>query len=178
MNAGNIIEFWLKAGPSKWFVRDDSFDIEIREQFGDLFEEASNGGLKSWEETPEGRRALILVLDQFSRNLMRESARAFEQDSRALKIAGAALDAGDADLLDNHGKQFLYMPYMHSEDLAAQEKCVELFSALGIESVTKYAIIHRDIIAEFGRFPHRNPVLGRTMTKAEQAYLDEGGFSA
>jgi len=175
---GEVIEYWLSIGPGGWFRRDDDVDETIRSRFGSLHHEASVHKLDHWIDEPEHALALILILDQFSRNMFRNDARAFAQDEHARGLAKSALLAGHDKLVSNQLKPFFYLPLMHSESIADQERCVCLFHAANDPESLKFAIIHRNIILRFGRFPHRNPALGRHMTPAEQAFLDGGGFSA
>jgi len=173
-----ILAFWLEAGPKNWWGKDDAFDAEIAERFGDIHADAMAGRLDAWPLTANGALALIIVLDQFSRNLFRDDARAFAADHIALAMADAALAESFDHQVENALRAFFYLPFMHSERLADQERCVALFETLaGAEENLKFAIIHRDVIARFGRFPHRNAVLGRTTTPEEQAFLDSGGFA-
>lgn len=137
---------------------------------------AARGELSDWEETPEGVYALLLLLDQFPRNLHRGSAHAFAADPLAREVAGRAIARGFDRTFDNPERRFLYLPFMHSEDLADQERCVALSEASGDDDSTRWAIIHRDIIRDFGRFPHRNAVLGRETTDEERRFLEDGGF--
>lgn len=173
-----IIAFWSAAGPNHWFAKDEAFDADIRTRFLRAHEAAARGELWAWEAYADGALALILLLDQFPRNLYRGSAHAFATDGAALCVAERAIvrgvDAARTDAL----RLFFYLPLMHAENLAAQIRCVALIEALG-ESFgenIKFAVEHRDIIARFGRFPHRNHLLGRATTPEERAYLDGGGF--
>ena len=175
--AAEVLAFWRQAGPDKWFAKDDAFDAEIARRFRPLVGAAARGELSDWEETPEGVYALLILLDQFPRNLNRGSAHAFAADPLARQVAGRAIARGFDGAFENPEKRFLYMPFMHSEDLADQERCVALSEASGDDDSVKYAIIHRDIIRDFGRFPHRNAVLGRESSAEEQRFLDDGGFS-
>lgn len=173
----DVISFWHDAGPKRWFAKDEGFDAEIKERFGVLHGEAASGEHDHWAGTPEGALALLLVLDQFSRNIHRDEARAFAADEKALSLAKAAIEKGFDKSLDAEDRRWVYMPFMHSEALADQEECVRLFEELGFEENYKYAVLHRDVIAKFGRFPHRNALLGRETTPDEAAYLEEhGGF--
>ena len=174
--AAEILAFWRAAGPEKWFAKDDAFDAEISTHFRPLVEAAARGELSDWEETPEGVYALLILLDQFPRNLHRGSPRAFAADALAREVAGRAIARGFDQVFDNPERRFLYMPLMHSEDLVDQERCVTLSEASGDDDSTKWAIIHRDIIRDFGRFPHRNALLGRTTTEEERRFLENGGF--
>lgn len=176
-SAAEIVAFWREAGPEKWFAKDDGFDTAIRERFLPAHEAAAAGKLADWERTAEGAYALILLLDQFPRNLFRGSPRAFATDAQALAVAERAIGRGFDQGYKPPEQRFFYMPFMHSEALAHQNRCVALCEAANDPEGVKYAEIHRDIIRNFGRFPHRNPVLGRETTAAEQAFLIEGGFS-
>jgi len=170
-----ILAFWREAGPDKWFTRDNAFDADIRDKFLPTYEAAAAGKLAEWEATPEGALALCIVLDQFPRNMFRGDARTFAADARAREVANRALKRGYDQDIPAEDRGFLFLPFMHSEDLTDQNRCVELYRAAGHENM-KYAEQHRDIIRRFGRFPHRNAILGRTTTPEEQAFLDGGGF--
>lgn len=172
----DVIEFWRKAGEEKWFKASPEFDKEVRERFSRVHDAAAAGKLDSWAETAEGALALVIVLDQFSRNMFRGTARAFATDAAAREVARRAL-ARKFDLeVDVAMRTFFFLPFMHSENLADQDYCVELYRALGEPEGIKFAEIHRDAIARFGRFPHRNEMLGRKSSDDEIAYLDAGGF--
>ena len=174
-NADSILAFWRDAGEDKWFKRDDAFDAEIREKFLATHEAAAAGKLSDWEMTPEGALALVIVLDQFPRNMFRNDARTFATDPLARAVANRALKRGyDQDVVEDM-RGFLFLPFMHSEDMIDQLRCIELYRAAGHANL-KYAEQHADIIRRFGRFPHRNAVLGRATTPDEQAFLDGGGF--
>jgi uncharacterized protein (DUF924 family) len=172
-----VLAFWRAAGPDKWFKKDTAFDDEIRARFLATYEAAAAGGLADWERTPEGALALTIVLDQFPRNMFRGSARAFAADPLARAVAERALSRGFDTPMALRDRQFFYLPFEHSEALADQERCCALFLATGDAELAKWAELHADIIRRFGRFPHRNPVLGRTTTPEEQAFLDSGGFA-
>ena len=172
-----VLDFWFGADPEKWFSRDDAFDAAIVEAFLPTYEAGKAGRLADWEAAPESALALIIVLDQFSRNMFRGSARVFGTDAPALAVAKHAVARGFDQKLALPKRNFFYMPFMHSEDLAEQERCVALSRQSADENTLKYAELHADIIRRFGRFPHRNAVLGRTTTPAEQAFLDAGGFA-
>lgn len=159
----------------RWFRKDASFDRELRERFAALHGEVASGAHERWLATPRGRLAYVIALDQLSRNLFRDSPRAFENDARALAVALEGVDLGVDRKLAHDERSFLYMPLMHSEDLAMQERCVALFA--GHPENLSFAEQHRDIICRFGRFPHRNAVLGRTSTPQEQEFLREPGSS-
>ena len=175
--ASDVVEFWLNAGPKAWFSKNAEFDASLDDQFGGLLKKASSNELSAWENEPESALALILLLDQFSRNLFRNDARAFSQDPWCLKIAKSSLENGFDARVNPALRQFFFMPLMHSESILDQRHCVQLFHAVNLPDNLKYAILHRDIIERFGRFPHRNAVLGRPTSLAEQAFLDAGGFS-
>ena len=172
-----ILDFWREAGPEKWFAKDDAFDALIRRRFLAEVEAAARGELNAWEETPEGVYALLLLLDQFPRNLYRGSSQAFAADPLALAVAERAIARGFDQAFENPERRFIYMPFMHSEDLADQQRCIALCEAADDPDGVKFAVIHRDIIRDFGRFPHRNPVLGRQSSAEERRFLDDGGFS-
>ncbi|SDU39108.1 DUF924 family protein [Stappia sp. ES.058] len=173
-----ILDFWWTAGPEKWFATDTDFDEEIRRRFEPGVSAASLGTLDDWAGTPHGALALLLLLDQFPRNLYRGDAKAFSGDDRALEIAERALDAGFDRAFPKMARTFFYLPFEHAEDIAAQERSVDLFRRNGEETTYFYALVHMDVIRRFGRFPHRNDALDRETTQAESAYLDDGGFGA
>lgn len=169
-----VLRFWFEeSGYSQWFTRDEAFDAVIRERFGDTHREAAAGELWHWRKTPEGRLAEIIVLDQFSRNLYRDDPRAFAQDGMALALAQEAIGGGMDRQLDFMQRRFLYMPFMHSESAAMHEVAVELFASLEDDNSMKYELLHKKIIDRFGRYPHRNAVLGRETTPEEAAFLKE-----
>ena len=181
-SAADVLAFWREAGPKRWFARDAAFDAAIRERFLALHLQAATGALENWSTTAEGALARVIVLDQFPRNLYRDSAHAFATDALALSVALASIDAGQDRGIEIELRPFLYMPLTHAEDALAQARCVALFEALASERPAaqdnlRFARIHADVIARFGRFPHRNRVLGRTTTAEEQAFLDAGGFA-
>jgi uncharacterized protein (DUF924 family) len=171
-----VLAFWRDAGYDKWFTRNDGFDREIRERFLATHEAAAQGRLADWEARAEGALALMILLDQFPRNMFRGTARAFATDKLARAIATRALDKGFDRDTPATLRSFFYLPFEHSENLADQERSLALYRALGDENNIKYADIHADIIRKFGRFPHRNEILGRQTTAEEQAFLDGGGF--
>lgn len=175
-----VIEFWQAAGPQRWFAKDDAFDAEIRARFEPAHHQAARGELAQWSGNWQGSLALLLLLDQFPRNLFRGSAHAFATDPLALSLARAALAAGHDRAAPAELRVFFYLPFEHSELIADQDLCVARCEALDAESGsdwTNWARMHRDIIARFARFPHRNAALGRASTAEEQAFLDSGGFS-
>ena len=173
----DILSFWRAAGEDRWFRKSDAFDAEIREKFLGLWHEANAGKLAHWQDTDDGALALVIVLDQFPRNMFRDDARTWASDALAREVARRAIDAGVDTRVDQDLRSFLYMPFMHSEELADQERCIALFEGIGQPDSAKWAIHHADIIRKFGRFPHRNQLLGRDTTPDEQAFLDSGGFS-
>lgn len=173
----DVVAFWREAGPKKWFAKDEAFDQAIKERFGALLTEAAAGGKAAWADTPEGALALILVLDQFSRNIYRGDRRAFAQDEMARAVARQAIAAGYADSIEPDLRTFVYLPFEHSEAIGDQELCVMLIHSLPDKSLMKWALEHERIIRRFGRFPHRNAALGRHSSKCEQAFLDSGGFA-
>ena len=172
----SVLAFWREAGPEKWFKKDTAFDDDIRTRFLETYEAAVAGKLSGWEQTAEGALALILVLDQFPRNMFRGDARTFAADPIARAVAERALARGFDRPMALSDRQFFYLPFEHSETLADQERCCALFRSTGDADLLKWAELHADIIRRFGRFPHRNAVLGRATTPEEQAFLDGGGF--
>jgi uncharacterized protein (DUF924 family) len=175
--ASEIVAFWREAGPKRWFEKDASFDDQIRRRFLPTHEAAAAGKLADWEDTAEGALALLILLDQFPRNMFRDQARAFATDPLARAIAASALVRGFDSQAPGGMRKFFLLPFEHSEDLADQERCVALNRAAGDADGLKWAEIHADIIRRFGRFPHRNATLGRITTPEEQAFLDGGGFA-
>jgi uncharacterized protein (DUF924 family) len=173
----DVLSFWRSAGPKKWFAKDDAFDAEISERFRATYDAAARGALSDWEATPEGALALLIVLDQFPRNMFREDGQTFDTDAMARDIADRALGRGFDQQLAPADRPFFYLPFEHSEAMADQERSLTLFRALGDAESLRWAELHADIIRRFGRFPHRNAVLGRATTPEEQAFLDSGGFS-
>ncbi|MEE4144492.1 MAG: DUF924 family protein [Halieaceae bacterium] len=189
-----IHQFWFGplddagfAAPEKhrlWFSADPQADTAIAARFGHLVNRGLAGELERWAGSDAGLIALVLLLDQFPRNIYRGTARAFAGDSRALALARAALADGRHHSLPAIHRVFLYLPLEHCEELATQEECVALFTALAadtgaaaVDDFARYAVAHRDVIARFGRFPHRNAILGRGSTPEESAYLERhGGF--
>jgi len=174
---GDVISFWRAAGPAKWFAKDAAFDAAIRLKFEPVHHAAAAGKYDAWAATADGALALMLLLDQFPRNLYRGSGHAFATDGKARAIARAAVAAGHDAAVEPALRTFFYLPFEHSEDLADQRECLALCARLAAPDILEWAQAHHDIIARFGRFPHRNAALGRATTPQEQAFLDEGGFS-
>lgn len=177
VNAADVVSFWKEAGPERWFNKNAAFDKEIRERFFDTYEAAAAGRLSDWEQSAQGALALLILLDQFPRNMFRGDARAFATDPLARAITAGAIIRGFDSQVPKELRSFFYLPFEHSEDLADQERCITLNKATGDADGLKWAEIHADIIRRFGRFPHRNAALGRTTTPEEQAFLDGGGFA-
>jgi uncharacterized protein (DUF924 family) len=174
---GDILAFWRAAGHDLWYARDDAFDMDVRDRYLELWREAAAGELSSWEASDDGALALVIVLDQFPRNMFRGDALTYSSDTLARDVARRAIDRGADWRVDPDLLEFLYMPFMHSEQLPDQLRCIELFREIGNTEQLKYAEHHTNIIRRFGRFPHRNRILGRVTTPHEQAFLDQGGFS-
>ena len=174
--AQDVLTFWRAAGPSRWFRKDAAFDSEFRARFLETHEAARRGELDDWAQDAAGALALTILLDQFPRNAFRGSERMFDSDVKARVIARRAVDAGFDMKIEPDLRNFFYLPFMHSEDAADQARAVELIRPLGGEAL-RFALQHCGIIRTFGRFPHRNAVLGRTTTPAEQQFLDGGGFA-
>jgi uncharacterized protein (DUF924 family) len=177
MKARDITGFWMRAGPSRWFTKDAAFDGALSVRFRDALAEARGGAFDHWGATPEGALALVLLLDQVSRNIHRGSPLAFAGDAKALALAKRSAGLGYHHHFPAPQAQWFFMPYEHAEDIDAQWRCVALFQTMGLSEMVHYARIHLDIIQRFGRFPHRNPVLGRVSTDEEIAFLKAGGFS-
>ena len=177
VSADDVLAFWRAAGPKKWFTKNAAFDAEIIARFLPTYEAAAAGKLNAWEASADGALALLVVLDQFPRNMFRGGARAFAADVLARAVADRAIARGFDQEAKSAERSFFYLPFEHSEDLSDQERCVTLARATGDADTLKWAELHADIIRRFGRFPHRNAVLGRVTTAAEQEFLDGGGFS-
>ncbi len=174
----DVIEFWFKEiDPKKWFSKDVIFDGLVKDRFLSTYKAAQSSKLTEWRETPMGRLAEIIVLDQFPRNMFRDSALAFSTDSLALKNAQEAVGVNADQKLSPSERAFLYMPFMHSEELKIHEEAIRLFSQTGLENNLKFEILHKKIIERFGRFPHRNQILGRKSTSEELAFLKEPNSS-
>lgn len=172
----DVVTFWHDAGPERWFAKDDAFDAEFCARFLAAHEAAAAGRLDQWMETAGGALALMILLDQFPRNAFRDRARMFATDAQAMLLADQAIAAGHDLAVDPALRVFFYLPFEHSEALADQDRAVSLITPLGGE-VLRYAEIHRDVIERFGRFPHRNKILGRQSTPEELEFLAAGGFA-
>ena len=177
MTPAGILAFWREAGRERWYKRNDAFDAEVRRRFLALWQKAAAGELASWEASDDGSLALVIVLDQFPRNMFRGTPQAFASDALARDVARHAIARGADARIDPILLEFLYMPFMHSEHLPDQLHCVALFQGTDNTENLKYAREHAEIIRRFGRFPHRNRLLGRDSTEEEQAFLDGGGFA-
>jgi uncharacterized protein (DUF924 family) len=171
-----VVDFWRQAGSALWFGKDKAFDRHFRDRFLRLYEAAARGELTEWLTTADGALALVLLLDQFPRNAFRGTLRMYATDTLARQVAHTAIEAGHDRIVEAELSLFLYLPLAHSENLADQERSVALVQRLGQPNLC-HAERHRDIIRRFGRFPHRNPILGRSMTEEEQRYLDGGGYA-
>jgi uncharacterized protein (DUF924 family) len=171
-----VVDFWRDAGPSMWFAKDPGFDRRFREKFATLYEAAARGELAHWMQQPESALGLILLLDQYPRNSFRGTPRMYATDALARQMTSAAIAAGHDRVIEVPLRLFIYLPYGHSEDLADQERSVELSENVNAHSVER-AKHHRDIVRRFGRFPHRNAILGRQSRPEELRYLAEGGYA-
>ncbi len=171
------MKFWQLAGPARWFAKDAAFDGALAVRFGEALRQARLGAYDHWAETAEDAVGLIILLDQVSRNIHRGSPLAFAADAKALALAKASIGKGYHRMLPAPLARWLVMPFEHAEDLDAQQRGVALFATMGLHDTVHYAKVHRDIITRFGRFPHRNPVLGRVSTPEELAFLKAGGFA-
>ncbi len=177
-SAQDVLDFWFKEStPQQWFSKSDLFDQRIHTHFFELHQQASAGELFGWRSTAQGRLAEIIVLDQFSRNLYRDNAHAFAQDAIALVLAQEAVALGVDTQLSQTERAFLYMPYMHSESRLIHEQALILFTQLGNENNLRFEKLHKQIIDQFGRYPHRNAVLGRTSSIEELAFLQQPNSS-
>lgn len=173
-----ILTFWFEEVTLKQkFAKDPGFDALVSEKFKDTYWNIVNGKTKEWRNTPEGRLAEIIVLDQFARNMFRDEAQCFSADTLALELAQDALSVGDDKKVSKEQRVFFYMPYMHSESKEVHTEALKIFTEHGNESNLKYEIIHKKIIDQFGRYPHRNELLGRKSTPEELEFLKEySGF--
>ena len=170
-----LVAFWRAAGPGKWFGGGAGFDAECKAHFLDAHLAAARREFDGWMESADGALALLLLLDQIPRNIYRGSAHSYATDPLARRHASAAIAAGHDRAFEPALRAFFYLPFEHSEDIADQAHAIALFTALGDGNYLAYAQAHRDVIARFGRFPHRNAALGRDSTPEEQAWLDAGG---
>ncbi|AYG95704.1 DUF924 domain-containing protein [Brevundimonas naejangsanensis] len=172
-----ILTFWTDAGPDKWFAKDAAFDRAFTDRCCDTHYAAARRELDHWAQTPQGALALIILLDQLPRNAFRDTGHMFATDPLALMFAKEAIQRGDDRKVAPQLRPFVLMPLMHSESLTDQELLLTLLDEAAEPDTYKFALIHRDIIARFGRFPHRNPCLGRETTPEEADFLKAGGFS-
>ncbi|MCY0966068.1 DUF924 family protein [Parathalassolituus penaei] len=173
-----VIDFWFEeSDPRDWFRKDPDFDEQLRQRFGQTWQQAVNGELHGWRTEPLGRLAEVIVLDQFSRNLFRDSPVAFAADGQALVLAQEAMRQGAEQELTQIQRNFLYMPFMHSEAPVIHDWALALFKGNGIEASLEAEIRHKAIIDRFGRYPHRNAVLGRVSTPEELEFLTQPGSS-
>ena len=177
----DVLAFWFSQPPANWFRKNEAFDTDIRARFGATIDVALNGGLRAWdEEGPAGTLARILVLDQFTRNAFRGTPASFAGDALALAAAQSLVDSGADQQLTPAQRSFAYMPFEHAEDPAMQARAIDLFGKLatdhdGFGDTLEFARRHARVIARFGRFPHRNAILGRASTPEEAAFLLEPG---
>lgn len=171
-SAQDILDFWFSEPvEAHWFIRSDDVDAQIKQRFSSVYEQAIAGDLAGWKDKAESALALVIILDQFPRNLFRGSPKAFSSDAQARGVAKFALDRGYDQAVDTKARPFFYLPLMHSEEIEDQERCVKLYEVLGNDFSLGFAREHRDIIKQFGRFPHRNAVLGRENTPQETEFL-------
>jgi uncharacterized protein (DUF924 family) len=177
MKPEDVSSFWLAAGPNRWFNKDAAFDGELSIRFRSALAEARLGAFDHWGETPDGALGLVLLLDQVSRNVHRNSPLAFAADRKALALAKSWIGRNYHHALPAPIASWFILPYEHAEDLDAQHRGVALFQSLGLAEMVYWAQIHLDIIAKFTRFPHRNAILGRISTPEEIAFLRSGGFA-
>ncbi|MEM1289120.1 MAG: DUF924 family protein [Pseudomonadota bacterium] len=176
--AFELLETWWSIGEEGWYKQSDDIDAMLKERYSGLLEDARSGKLDAWKDAPHTALALILCLDQLPRNIYRGTPEAFSSDADALWVADYARARGFDKAYTGMPRNFFYMPYMHSEELSRQDECCDIFRELGNQHVYYFALIHMDAIRRFGRFPHRNAILGRETTEEEQRYMSTGGFSA
>ena len=173
-----VINFWFSARVKPlWFKKSAELDREIKQHFLNTYQLAKIGTLDDWRNEPHNALALVIVLDQFPRNMFRNTSQAFATDTQAVELTKYAVDRNYQQNLSSEQQVFLYMPLMHSEDEVDQKKCVELFTLLGKEDNLRFALKHQEIIDRFGRFPHRNEILGRESTSTEREFLKQPGSS-
>lgn len=177
MTPQDVTDFWMRAGPARWFAKDGAFDGTIAVHFGTSLAAARTGAFDHWADTAEGSVGLVILLDQMPRNIHRGAPMAFSADSRSLAIAIKSVARGFHQTLPPPVARWLIMPFVHAENLDAQRRGVALFGAMGRADVARWAQVHLEIIARFGRFPHRNQILGRPSTPEELAFLESGGFA-
>lgn len=176
-HARDVLAFWQDAGPAKWYTKDPAFDAEIVDRFGTVWTAAHQGYMPDWASSADGGLALILLLDQFPRNMFRDDPRAFATDAAALEVTGHCLAHGWDRQIAEPERHFFYMPFMHSENIDHQDAGVQLMETrMETGDNALHARAHREIIARFGRFPYRNAALGRRTTPAEQEFFDRGGY--
>lgn len=173
----DVLGFWRNAGPKKWFAKDPRFDDAIRLKFEPVHHRAARGEYDTWAMTPEGALALVILLDQFPRNLYRGSAHSYATDPKARVVARAAADKRWHRVVEPDLVNFLLLPFEHSEHLADLDRGLALAEDLGDGDIIKWMTIHRDIVVRFGRYPHRNAALGRESTVDELAFIEGGGFA-
>ena len=174
----DILNFWFaECTPEQWFKKDSDFDKMLEARFAGTVERALAGKLDSWADSDSGCLALILLLDQFTRNIFRDTPRAFAGDEKALELSFRCNENGCLANADIHWCHFMLMPMMHSEDIAVQDVSLPLFKKLNVQNVYDYAVRHRDTVARFGRFPHRNSILGRSSTNEELEFLTQADSS-
>lgn len=168
-----VLAFWFDDEHAKhWFRSTPEFDREIKDRFEDTWKIATANGLSNWETSAEGALALVILLDQFPLNMFRDLPEGYSSEALSRAVAARAMERGFDTVLDGRRKAFLYLPFMHSENLADQDRSVALFEAAGLDQNLRWARHHREIVRRFGRFPHRNAVLGRQSTAEEEAWLD------
>lgn len=173
-----VLDFWFEEiTPAQWWKKDPEFDQLIQTRFSDIHHRANQGELHSWRATPQGRLAEIIVLDQFSRNIYRDTPKAFASDSLALILAQEAITTKADQALEQHMLSFLYMPFMHSESLEIHKIAASLFKTANLIDNYNFEIKHQVIIEKFGRYPHRNAILGRESTTQEIEFLKQPGSS-
>ena len=176
MSAEQVLKFWYdELTPKDWFQKSDALDAEITSRFESLLRQARLGECYNWRTTAEGRLAEIIVLDQFSRNIYRDTPDAFAQDPMSLALAQEAVSLGVDSNMDLEQKSFLYMPYMHSESKLIHEQAITLFGQPGLEEKLRFEVMHKAIVDRFGRYPHRNDILGRASTPEEIEFLKQPG---
>ena len=177
MTADDVIDAWYAAGEERWFTKDAAFDGMLSVRFKSALAEARNGAFDHWAKTPKGALGLVILLDQFSRNIHRGSPLAFAADARALRLAKDVIAKGFDHAFPAPMAVWFYLPFEHAEDMDCQMRCVALFTTRGPSEMIYWGQMHLDIVAKFGRFPHRNRVLGRKSTPEELAFLAAGGFA-